>query len=308
MKDYIEITKHLCKDKPNINNLEIISNNFKTGNSYYNIKGVTKMTVIHNEENNLLKIKGSIPYFVNGQNFYTTNEDYINGFDYLENILNVKLTDAFIENFEFGKIVEVKDKANLIIQNHFSPSGMKTLNFPNGRYFENSNYLLKLYNAKENIFRKLDTMKQKELETMGFNRNNEYVKFEVKYKKPYLTFNSGILVADLINNIFEERIEENFMYQYNSIMKRKSVVIPSNKKDLSAGSIILLSLEEAALNEGKTAKELIYSMLKQIPNEVLNKEDKKARQKQFRKMLEIIEANPGSRFDLSELLQKTMNN
>ncbi|MEI6697239.1 MAG: hypothetical protein WCO13_14390 [Bacteroidota bacterium] len=308
MIDYIEISKHLSKDKPNLKNLVQKAIYLDTGVEKYSISGVRPIEIYYDERNSNLKIKGSLPYFVNGQNFYVSNNDYLKGIEYIENILNVNLSEALIDKFEYGKIIEVEDKANLIINNHFAPSGIKTSSYTNGKYFEYQNILLKLYNAKENIFRKLDSNKQKEIEKLGFNRKKEYIKFEVKYKKPHFTLNNGkgILVTDLANTNFKSKIENDFINQYNFLKKRKCVEIPINKKDLSSGNIILLTLEEVALNEGKTAKELIYSTLKQIPNSTLNKDDKKARQRQFRNMLEIIETDSKSKYDLLELFQNKL--
>lgn len=306
MYDYSEITKQLCKDKINLIHLDWQGEN-KSG-TFYSINGIHQMKVFHNEEANSLKITGSIPYFVNGHNFYTSNEDYFRGIQYMEDLLHVQLSNAIVDCFEFGKIVEVAFPAITVIMNHNAPKGMKPSYYSNGRYFEDSLHLIKFYNAKENIFRKLDSAMQKKIEGMGFDRKKEWVKVEVKHKKPHITLNKGlgVLVADLTNPYFQRKIEDNFLNQYNRLMITKTVKIPDSKKELSAGSIILMSLAEVALNMGKTAKELIYGKLKEIPESVLNSNDKKARQAQFRKMLKAIEANENSKYDLTDLLKEQM--
>lgn len=309
MYDYIEISKQLYKDTANLIHLEE-RNKFTSGSTLYHIPGNKPLTLIHNPESNKINISGSIPYFLNGHNFSTNNKEFYQGFEYLENLLQISLFDSIVEKFEFFQIVETPMKANAIIKNHLAPEGMGTFinKNGNGRTFEDNLYKLKMYNPQKRIFQVANLETQMQAEGLGFDRNKQFTKFEVHYKKPYQVLNQGhnVILSDLLNPEFINKIEDNYLQQYSRIMKPKSVKIPATKKELTTDKIILLALAESTGSTGQSVKEVLYSFLKQIPDSVLTKEDKKARQAQIRKLLKIIQEEDINKYDLTELLKEKM--
>ena len=63
-----------------------------------------------------------------------------------------------------------------------------------------------------------------------------------------------------------------------------------------------MSLAEVSMNQGIDLKKVLYERVNSIPEDILNAEDRKARKRQIKKMLERIEETPKSQYDLSELL------
>jgi hypothetical protein len=308
MYDFIEITKYLVNDTPNFSKLKEAGKFYNTGTSVYEMKGVNDMRVLHNPERKTLKISGSIPYFLNGQNFHCSTEEYLRGIRSMESILEMNLQAAFVEQLEFGIIVEVAYPANLLISKHYAGDKLKERKQDYGKHFIDSNVVLKVYNVKANINHKLNSSKKSEIEKYGYNKASEWVKVEVKHKRPYKTLNNGkgVLVADLANPSFIRKAEQNLLYEYSRLYKITPMKTPATKKELSSGSIILLALAEIAENTGKTTEELVFSKLKEIPNSILNKDDKKARRKQIRELLKHIRPEERSPYDLTDLLSEKL--
>jgi hypothetical protein len=85
--DYIEITKLTGKDKPNLTYLqrEAIYPNAER----YSFQGCKKIEIWNYPERNQITLKGSLPYFINGHNYFSTTDDWIEGIDYTENGINL---------------------------------------------------------------------------------------------------------------------------------------------------------------------------------------------------------------------------
>jgi hypothetical protein len=307
MYDYIEISKQLYKDTANLIHLKE-RNKFPSGSTSYHIPGNKPLSLIHIPESNKITISGSIPYFLNGHNFSTNNKEFYQGFEYLEGLLQISLFNSVVEKFEYFQIVETPMKANTIIKNHLAPEGMDIHIYKNGRYFEDNLYKIKMYNPQKRIFQVANAETQMQAEGLGFDRNKQFTKFEVHYKKPYQVLNNGhnVILSDLLNPEFIHKIEDSYLQQYSRIMKPKSVKIPATKKELTTDKIILLALAESTGSTGQSVKEILYSFLKQIPDSILTKEDKKARQAQIRKLLKIIQEEDINKYDLTELLKEKM--
>ena len=128
----------------------------------------------------------------------------------------------------------------------------------------------------------------------GYDQGKHYLKIENHYKRPEIALNSGIriLVNDLLVPEFYQKCKADLLSQYRNIMKTETLLIPKDKKALSAGNIILLAFKEAETFFPVNAEEMINSLLKAIPEEILNQNDKKARKRQIREMLKKI-SDPG---------------
>lgn len=307
MYDYIDIIKQLHKDSINLDNVQYVGAN--RNGACYEIPGCRSMKLVYNPENKLAKIQGSIPYWINGQNFDCTMYEYSKGINLMEQQLKIKLSDAVVNKLEFGAILKAPMSANKIIAAHSAPAGMQSAIWDNGRYFSNSDLNLKLYNAKTRVFQNLSKATQHELEAVGFDRKAEYVKVEAHYKRPHMTLNrgAGIIVSDIFTPGFIDKAEKDLLYQYNRLMKIKTVEIPNDKRHLKTDHILLLTLAGVAENMGRDAKALLYSFLNQIPDATLSKNDKKARQAQIRKLLKQVTVEAQSKYDLSDLLQESLS-
>ena len=89
----------------------------------------------------------------------------------------------------------------------------------------------------------------------------------------------------------------------------KGVITPKDKKDLTTADILLLTMVEESINEGRTKEELkkiLYAKINAIPESVLTKCDKDSRKAQIRKLLSNIKEAPESIYDLSQKIQDAL--
>lgn len=310
MVDYAEITKHLYKDTLCFDHLQYDAE-YASGWKKYLLMGCKEMEVWHNEFNNLMKVKGSLPYYWQKHNFIFDRKSLCDSIQDISGRLKINLWEAELSKFEFGSIVEVKMKPVLLISRHNKIKGMRTRSInPDAKYFEGKFQSLKIYDAGRNIKNKLDKAIRSYLsKEFGYDPMKHYLKVENHYKKPYAVLNKGvrILVNDILLPEFSLKCKNDLLSQYKNIMKTESLQIPKDKKALSAGNIILLAFKEVEGLFNINAEERINSMLKAIPEDVLNQNDKKARRRQIKEMLKKISYSEGiqpcNEYDLYSILE-----
>jgi len=311
MIDYTEITKHLHKDKPCFDHLQYEAG-YSSGWNKFLLKGCKEMEVWHNESNNLLKVKGSLPYYWQKHNFTFDRDSLRDSIQDISERLKLNLWEAELSKFEYGSIIEVGAKPEELIRHHIKSKGMQTRSInPDAKVFEGIIQSLKLYDAGRNMKNKLDKAIRSHIsQAYGYDQGKQYLKIENHYKKPYTALNKGIriLVNDLLIPEFYQKCKVDLLNQYRNIMKTESLLIPKDKKALSAGNIILLAFKEAEGLFNINAEEMINSLLKAIPEEILNQNDKKARKRQIREMLKKISDSGGgirakNEYDLYSILE-----
>lgn len=305
MLDFLSIEKPLFKDKPNFASLESIG--FSYGKHIYQMPNLPQVKIYHSEQAKYLNIKGSLPYLVNGQNFSFNDYEFKLAIDALQDALEVSLLNAWVNSFEYGKIIECGQDIGLTIKNHHRLKGAKLRAYSDGRYFENGLYKMKVYNAKTRIVQQLGKVERDILKRLGeYDPNKNYLKIEMHYKKPERMFQraEGVYLIDLMSKDFINLCKENLVEMYQQIEKGGEVQIPENKKHLSSLNLVYIALKEAGLQYGFEPKEKLQEVLKSIPEEVLNVNDKKQRRRQIRQAEELLKSGELSRFDMSEPLKK----
>jgi len=314
MIDYAEIIKHLHKDIPCFDHLQYEAS-YSSGWNKYLLKGCREMEVWHNESNNLLKVKGSLPYYWQKHNFTFDRDSLQDSIQDISERLKLNLWESELSKFEFGSIIEVGAKPDELIRHHVKIKGMQTRSInPDVKVFDGVIQSLKLYDAGRNMKNKLDKAIRIHLSKVcGYDQGKQYLKIENHYKKPYKALNSGIriLVNDLLIPEFLQKCKADLLSQYRNIMKTENLLIPKDKKALSAGNIILLAFKEAEGLFNLNAEEMINSLLKAIPEEILNRNDKKARKRQIREMLKKISDSDGgiragNEYDLYSILEEKL--
>ena len=308
MIDYIELIKYIQNNEIlNLGHLQLEAE-YNGGMKKYFVKGCRQMEIQYNSQQHIFKLKGSPLYFIQGHNFTWDKQLFIEALKYIGNLIGISLFDCTIDKFEYGKIIEVESKPQRIISGHLAGNGLtmdeKSKDKGNIRYFNDNNVSLKLYNAGINIQHKQGLKMKDIIQKAGWNPKGNFIKFEILYRKPHLSLNKGIglLLSDILLPSFEKLMKEDLNNQYQRINKMKSIEIPSTKKELFSSDIILLTLAEIALNQGTDLKNLIHSFIKAIPEEVLNFEDKKARRKQIKALLEKVHSSCINEFDISKLI------
>lgn len=301
--DYLEISRSLSKDKPCLDYLDWQLAT-KYGWNKFLYEGCKDIEIWLNEEKDSITIKGSIPYFMAGQNFNTEVKDLKNGFDYLSSILELNLYKSEVKVFEFGTILKIPFSPSKVFNSHLKIQGMKTRSFDNGKYFEDSILRVKLYDVGKNIKLKLDKNERNALiERQGYNPQANYLKVENHYKKPSVSFKKRfILASDLLECSFEKQCKEDLYNKYSNIMKTRQVQI-NDKKQLSSSTIPLIILKEYEDYLPCKAEDLLIKKIKAIPEEIMTKEDKKSRIRQLRTNLKKIGVNEKYEFDISNLIR-----
>lgn len=104
----------------------------------YYLEGCERVKVWHIPQTGLLKVEGSLPYFLNGHNFSFTREELVQAVEILDSMLgHVGLWGAIVDKFENRVIVPVDAKPKEYIAKHFASPGSHLQRILNERYFGN---------------------------------------------------------------------------------------------------------------------------------------------------------------------------
>jgi hypothetical protein len=87
-------------------------------------------------------------------------------------------------------------------------------------------------------------------------------------------------------------------------MKTGIIKLPEDKKDINAGTIPLIVLKELESIFHFNTEELLSNKLKSIPSEMLNKNDKKARQAILKANMKKLVNCGVSEYDISNKLEE----
>lgn len=316
MIDYIQATKHLSdKDRLFLGHCRLEAE-YSSGWQKYWLQGCEKLELWYNPSLNWMRLQGSIMYFWQGHNFTYNKKGFVAAIDHIIKIIHISIWDAMIEAFEYGVIMQVPKKPKEYIKRHSSiPSEKLTLNEKpkdkgNFRWWEDKNVCNKMYDAAQNIKKKQGLQRKEILKESGWNPEGEFLKWEAHYLKPeILNHGKGLLLADLMNPYWEDIFKEDLYVQYKRLIPMKSLITPTNKKDLSSANIVMLALAEVQINAGENlqeVKKMLYDKINAIPEGVLSKADKDSRKRQIKSLFDKLQESPESEWDLSEKLEKAL--
>lgn len=300
--DFLEASKSLGKDSLCLDYLDHEAS-YSSGWQKFIYEGCKAVEVWVNQEADKVKVKGSIPYFIAGQNFKTSQDDFRRGIDYLSDILKLDLLQAEVNVFEYGTTLQVPFLPKEVFSSHIRIQGMKTRSFDYGKYFDDRVLRIKLYDAGKNIKNKVTKDERQKLwANCGYDPFQNYLKIENHYKKPLICFKRNLLqVNDLLNPGFQTICKEDLLTKYRSIKKANSIKI-NRKKQVTCATLPLIVLKEYESLLPCKAEDLIKQKIKSFPSEILTKEDKKSRTRQIRANLKKIGAVSTCQYDISEIL------
>lgn len=309
--DYAEIAKSIGKDKLSFHYLEE-AGTFPNGWKTFILKGVEKMKVRLHQEAGLLEVKANLPYYWQGHNFNFSRATMIEAIQYTSDMLNINLFQAELRRFEFGCIVEVSQKPDDFLNNHLSYKGKpfqiwqnKSYSAITGKELQDEVLKIRLYDAGLNIKQKTSTSIRQELErTSGYDKKKNYIKFENHYKRPDIYFkNRNLFVNEILQENFMQECKKDLIETYKNIMKTGLIKIPTNKKDVNAGTLPLILLKELGILHGFNPEELLKQRVKAISEDILSQYDKKARQVQLKQNWKKIASGEGSQYDILKQLE-----
>jgi hypothetical protein len=313
--DFTSLIKNVSKDNLCFNYLDHEAS-YSQGKEKYILKGVENIEVYYNPSSSEISLNANFPYFIQGHNFAFSSEKMKEAIQYTSELLNINLFSSLVKSFEFGSIIELDIPIDEFLFNHISLKGKAiqpylTQNKLTGKYFKDGLLVHKLYNAGANIKNKLSSTIREDLSNNhGYDKTKNYLKIENHYKKPEVYFKKrNLYLNEVLNSHFMNECKEDLINTYKSIMKTGIIKLPEDKKDLNAGTIPLIILKELEPLFHFNAEELIFMKLKSIPEEILNKNDKKARKAILSSNFDKINNNANlSNYDITSKLESTKIN
>lgn len=309
--DYIDISKFL-EDKDKLCQDYLQRNAIYDGAEMYYFNGCKKIEVWMRQATNQVSIRGSIPYFINGHNFYASHQDWLEGLDYIQGCLKLNIYSGLVNSFEFGTIQEIPFPESDFLSHHIKVKGMEARAYHKGqvltgREFVSPTLKIKLYDVQRNIKTKLDKPIREDLRKYyGWDSGKHYIKLENHYKKPEAHFGGTVQLSELLSASSQHELKIELINSYHSILKTGTTIIPKSKGDINGSTIPLMILKELEELYGFSTEELIKGKLKEIPEDVFTKDDRKARLRTIRDNLKKISQQGESSYDIEELLQAKM--
>jgi len=305
--DYIEVAKFMGKDKLNTAYLQRAAS--YEGAEKYHFDRCKKIEVWHYESSNHIAVKGSLPYWLNGHNYFSSLQDWKEGLEYMQGCLNINLFSGIVNCFEFGTVQEIPFPESAFLRNHVKITGMESRQYQQGNVITGKEFIspsmkFKMYDAARNFKNKLDKPIQEELSRLyGWDKAKHYIKLENHYRKPEAYFRGNVYMNELLSPNFQNHLKNELLSTYQKIMKTGNIHLPEKKGDINAGTLPLLILKELEALYNFRTEDLLKAKLKEIPEGILSPADRKARMKTIRDNLKKIHFEGKSEYDISELLQ-----
>lgn len=313
MIDYISFSKCLHKGTPFLGHCNFYSCKLNDyGWQTYTIQGCKELQVHWNESSREIRINGSLPYFLKGHNFSYSRDEFVETIDVLQSLLGVGLWDSFVDSFEYGVIIPVQHNPSLYIKNHTALTKSR-LNENSrgkdngaGKWWDNPNVLLKMYDAGKNIKMKQGMKERQVIEESGYNPNQHYLKFEVHYKRKMYLLNDGkgVVLEKLQMPSFIEHLNCELIQKYELLKPMADIIQPTDKKDYSALDVVLGEYVKILNDNGKTiqdAKKQIYSAINLAG--CLNKPDKDSRKQTIKKAFDKMRESEQSQWNVKKQLE-----
>lgn len=234
---------------------------FTSGWELYSVDGCEQLAVRLHRKYGILQLKGSIPYYWQGNNFTFSRSDFGNAINYLCDLLNVNLWQAQLNAFEYGVIMEVQMRPREYIKHHAASNGLllneRERDKGNYRNWVDKNVKLKMYDAGRNIKMKQGENRKDIIRNAGWDDEGEYLKWEAHYLRPEcLNRDAALYLYDLMNDDWNNTFKEDLYLQYKRLISMKTLMPSNSKKDLSTIDIMVQAFAEQSLNNGLALDEI----------------------------------------------------
>jgi len=307
--DYIETSKFIGKDSIYLGDLKSESVNIYGWHNYsVTYKGSNPMKIKYNSNTEELKVSGSLPYFMENQNFRNDLSKLREAFTILSDTLDCDLMTSKVNCFESGITFESPFNPNHVFDSHYSIKGMERKTNKTGLLFVDATRQIKLYNAGYRLKKVLDKDTRLSLAERGYNPKANYIRLETHYKKPERYFRTELSVNNLFREDFLQTCRTELHSAYNSIKKAGNIIYPMNKRNCTLPSIAVYAVKDLGLRYGFNGDQYLKDLIKSLPEELLNKEDKKNRKKALNNILKKVTQSESSCFDLKSHLREALDN
>lgn len=317
MFDGIRLYKKLGANAPNLDHLRPNATYHESGWEYYYIIGKYSfnMELRWNPNYKCIEVWGNPLYFWQGHNFTADIETYKEAINYISNIIKINLWDSTVKDFEYGTTFEVEENPISYISGHINGGGLNMWEKEKDkgaiRYFDDKKdkIQLKLYDVGKNIRDKHKKATRHLVESAGWNKDLNYIRFEVVYNAPDIALNNRLplVLKDLFSENMIDTLNEDLYIQYKRIVKKQSIDSPDSKKELRTINVILYAFIKLAFEKGADPKKMLFKEINSYSNALLSKSDKDARRREINKLISNIKTSIISFFDLSSNLENTLS-
>lgn len=276
MFDYIEITKYLSDGYYDDSRIEYGRLN----------NDISIVKVNYNARNRILTVRGSLPYFEQGHNFYFDLQGAKRAIHRIGELLDVNLFDAEVKVVEYGVVVCPKFKINDFIRTHlgtrtyrrniYEDRGLKYIK-------KNKSYSLKFYSLWANIgdtINKVSSEVRAMLKHTNYRRGNNPMRYEIHGNIQKILDCGRVTVAELLTAEFEDQLKNVLLEKYRELEKSELLILEEEKTDSWTLTLILLSQYNA------NYKEDIIGMIEKTNDDIQSRSQQK---KRFRDKLEKIQ-------------------
>ena len=301
MVDYIEIELLLNGQGFMADNLKFYSKTAWNTLNYRLNAGHKELDVSYNIECDILKIRGSLPYFLNGHNIHFSQDEFTQSIDLISSLLGVNIWEGVVTTFEYGLVVETEHHYKSVLEAHAKLKGCKLAIYDHGRQFTSrrGKFRLKLYNPWKNTPNKMTKAVREQLKQDGFTPSDRAIKVEVHVKDARIVSGRDYpLIKNLVLPGFQKVCKDFLKRRYDDIEKMKPLVIPGDKKVADSLGIALCAYSDG---ENQWA-EKVLSRINSFPDRVLSPSDKQQRRRIIRKKIDQL-TNERSDFDLGKLIK-----
>ena len=294
MYDYVEISKYLPTGyfkRTNISKFGELTDEH------------APMKVSYNKEERILTIKGSLPYFIQGHNFWFDLNSAKTAIDRISELLGVDLYNAEVKIIEYGVVVTPDFTIQEFIDNHIQTRGYREeIYMGRGKnYVRNDRaYTLKFYSLWANIDssrNKVTTETRKMLENSRYNRANNPMRYEI-HGSPKKILGSKILVSDMLSENFEDKCKELLLKKYKQLKKWERLDISAMKRlDTSKIAMTLLAEKDKRYQE---------NLLNAVDKTGATKYSKRSRKSHIKELCRKIPHEKSS-YSIEDLIAEALN-
>lgn len=240
MFDYVEISKYLPDGYFDRSNIDIYKRLRNDG---------AILKVNYNENKQVLSIKGSLPYFVQGHNFFFDLNGVKTAINMVSKLLDVDLYDAEVKIIEYGVVVCPKFGIDDFTSSHLSTRGYNRDVYEKGGMLyrrKDKAYKLKFYSLWANIDdteNKISKENRRMLECSHLGRRNNPMRYEIHGNPRKILNCNKVMVSDIVTEEFENKCKAVLLKRYRQLKKRERLSL-TNMYRLDSLKIVLALLSE----------------------------------------------------------------
>jgi len=239
MFDYLEFSLYLPEGQYNKN---------KVSNFGEVRIGHLPLNVRYNSYTQVLTVKGSLPYFYQGHNFFFSKENLNKSISALNDLLGVDLFEATVSIMEYGVVILLPFEVDEFLDCHVKSRGyLEDIYKTRGKTYNKNDgsYHLKFYLLWKNLDKnpnKVSPTIKDELRKTKYKRKNNPMRIELHGSPKSLLGYNTILLKELLSDRIEAQCRNILLKTYKRIKKWERLDISFLKQITTIDTQLLLIL------------------------------------------------------------------